>query len=104
MKFIIIIPVALKSQAEAMSKQIDPTSVGEDFVTPLRTVGGTAITHWANLPNVTDEGVIAAIRQLAQAAAIQGGIYLECGPGSVRAQFLALLAEHGLEEMPVEGE
>lgn len=104
MKFILIVPNVLKPFAEIVSKQIDPTSAGEDFATPLRTIGSTTVTHWANLPNVTDEPVIAAIRQLSQAPEFEGGVYYECEPGSVRAQFLSLLAEHGLEEVPVEAE
>lgn len=102
MKFIIIMPAAMKALAEAAARKIDPTSQGEDFATPLRTIGSESITHWANLPNVTDADVIAAIRQLAQSATEQGGIYLKCGPGSVRAQFLALIAANGLEEVPAE--
>ncbi len=104
MKFILIIPAVLKPFAESASKQLDPTSLGEDFATPLRTIGSETVTHWANLPNVTDEPIIAAIRQFATAPEFSGGIYHECGRGSVRAQFLELLEFHGLEEMPAAAE
>lgn len=102
MKFIIIIPSALKAQAEVASKQIDPTSIGEDFITPLRIVGSVEPTHYANLPNVTDEEAIAAIRQFTSSAdfAAAGGIVAECDASQSRQTFLALIAASGLEEIP----
>lgn len=102
MKFLIIIPSALKAQAEAASKQIDPTSIGEDFLTPLRTIGSATVTHYANLPNVTDESAIAAIRQFTSSAdfAAAGGIVAECHVSQSRQTFLALIAANGLEEVP----
>lgn len=101
-KFILIIPAALKAYAEAASKQIDPTSVGDDFTKPLRTIGSGEITHYANMPNVTDEPVIAAIRQMSQSPVFTGGAYHECYETSARAQFLAVIAANGLEEIPEE--
>lgn len=106
MKFIVIIPGLMKAVAEAASKQIDPTSIGEDFVTPLKTIGSIEVTHFASLPNVTDEDAIAAIRQFASSESFiaAGGLCLECHPSKARSEFLALIAENGLEEVPAENE
>lgn len=106
MKFILIIPAILKQQAEAFSKQIDPQSFGDDFTTPLRTIGSMAVTHYASLPNVTDEPVIAAIRQLVTSEAFLagGGISQECEPPLARPTFVELIAANGLEEIPSEGD
>lgn len=106
MKFILIIPAILKPQAEAFSKQIDPLSVGEDFTTPLRLVGSSEPTHFASLPNVTDEPVIAAIRQLTASELFiaSGGLSRECTAPEARRTFLELLAANGLEEVPAEAE
>lgn len=106
MKFIVVIPVSLKPMAEAASKQIDPQSLGEDFTTPLRMIGAAEITHYASLPNVTDEPVIAAIRQLVTSEAFVsgGGISTECEAPAARRKFVELIAAHGLEEVPEEAE
>lgn len=102
MKFIIVIPVSLKPQAEAFSKQINPESLGEDFTTPLRLIGSAEITHYASLPNVTDEPVIAAIRQLVTSEAFLagGGISGECEAPAARRTFVELIAANGLEQPP----
>lgn len=102
MKFVIIIHVSLKPQAEAFSKQIDPQSLGEDFTTPLRSIGSLTVTHYASLPNVTDEPVITAIRQLVTSDdfIVGGGISEQCEPSTARRVFLDMLAENGLEEIP----
>lgn len=101
-KFIIIVPVLLKPQAETFSKQIDPQSLGEDFTTPLRAIGVAEITHYVSLPNVTDESVIAAIRQLVTSDAFLagGGISTECEADAARRMFVELIAANGLEEVP----
>lgn len=102
MKFILIIPVQLKPQAEAFARQLDPLSVGEDFTTPLRLVGSSEPTHFASLPNVTDELVISAIRGLGTSPAFieAGGVCRECSAVHARATFLGVLSELGLEEIP----
>lgn len=104
MKFIIVIPAALKPQAEVFSKQLDPISLGDDFTTPLRPIGSPEISHYASLPNVTDEPVIAAIRQLTTSVdfVLGGGLARECQATEARRNFLELLAENGLEEVPAE--
>ena len=95
-------PVALKPMAEAASKQIDPQSLGEDFTTPLRPIGSAEITHYASLPNVTDEPVIAAFRQLVTSEAFLsgGGISTECEAPAARRTFVELIAANGLEQPP----
>lgn len=95
-----IIPEAMRETANATAAQIDPTSVGEAFVKRLRLIGSTETTHRYSGPNLVDESVIAAIRQLALSPAFAGGIYHECQPGNVREEFLTLLAANGLEEVP----
>lgn len=99
-----IIPEYLVSAANAAAAQIDPTSEGETFVKPLRLIGSTQPTHRYSGPNLVDASVIDAIRGLAQSPGFAGGIYHECGPENVRAEFLQLLAANGLEEMPEEVE
>lgn len=96
-----IIPEYLTAAANAAAAQIDPTSEGEAFVKRLRLIGSTETTHRYSGPNLVDESVIAAIRQLALSPAFAGGIYHECPPDNVRAEFLALLAANGLEEIPL---
>ena len=102
MKFILIVPAAAKLQAEEFAHSIDPLSEGDSFTTPLRRVGENEITHYANLPNITDEPVIAAIRQLVNSDLFGqvGGIYAECEYLNARAEFQRLLSENGLEEIP----
>ena len=97
-----IIPEAMREVANAAAAQIDPTSEGETFVKPLRLIGSTETTHRYSGPNLVDESVIAAIRQLAQSTTFAGGIYHECDPCHVRAEFLQLLAANELEEIPAE--
>ena len=97
-----IIPEAMREVANAAAAQIDPTSEGETFVKPLRLIGSTETTHRYSGPNLVDESVIAAVRQLAQSPAFAGGIYHECDPCHVRAEFLQLLAANELEEIPAE--
>ena len=98
----LIIPEALREQANSLAAQIDPTSEGETFVKPLRIIGSAEVTHRYSGPNLVDESVITAIRQLAQSSTFAGGIYHECDPSNVRAEFLALIAANGLEEVPAE--
>lgn len=96
-----IVPEALADAANAAAQQIDSTSEGEAFSLRLRTIGSTAATHRYSGPNLVDESVITAIRQLVQSTGFaNAGIYHECGPENVRAEFLQLLAANGLEEMP----
>lgn len=102
MKFLIVIPIGLKSQAEAFSKQLDPLSIGDYFTTPLRFTGTEEITHYASLPNITDGLACAAIRQMLSSEDFisGGGISRECEASIARKSFLELIAENGLEEIP----
>ena len=97
-----IIPEAMREVANAAAAQIDPTSEGETFAKLLRLIGSTETTHRYSGPNLVDESVIAAVRQLAQSPAFAGGIYHECSPENVRMEFDQLLTANGLEEMPIE--
>lgn len=95
-----IVPESMAETANQYAASIDPESMGEAFTKRLRLIGSVESTHRYGGPNLVDENVIAAIRQLAQSTEFAGGIYHECSPENVRAEFEALLAEHGLEEIP----
>lgn len=98
----LIIPEALRETANALALQIDPTNEGETFLKRLRTIGSIETTHRYSGPNLIDQSVIEQLRALAASPAFAGGIYHECDPSHVRAEFLALLAANGLEEVPAE--
>ena len=95
-----IVPAVMRAAASAAANQIDPASKGQAFSLPLRLVGSADPTHWYCGPNLVDEEVIESIRSLVQSPMFSGGIYHECPPDNVRAEFLQLLAANGLEEVP----
>lgn len=96
----LIIPEAMRETANALALQIDPTSEGETFLKRLRTIGSIETTHRYIGPNLIDQSVIEQLRALAASPAFAEGIYHECPPDNVRAEFLALIAANGLEEVP----
>lgn len=106
MRCMIIVPHELLATANAFAASIDPTSIGDAFAKPLRLVGTTEVSHWYAGPNLTDQPVIDAIRQMTSGELFvaSGGIYYECDPLFTRASFLGLIEANGLEEIPEEVE